>query len=301
VIAAVIWFALPAAASGRLVADVELPTGKSKSTRLFSGNGEVSIVTLRGFSFFAYYSGPGRTTRDGVSGRIGGFGRVALSFDADGKAERISPPGGCAGPDQLIWLGTYSGTVDFKGDPGLRGFHLRKRELSGAMEKLPHWNCGPEKPTPPPRIDPDDPGVEVDVAGCEAGAEVDFSGSGLRRAIFPDEFGGTVQYNVSLTRAVGRATVIYSLFATGKPSTFVFDDGLTEGTLTPPPPFQGTGRLVRPPGGDWEWTGSLDVTFPGHRVVALVEPGFEPRVSTFRPRSGQITVSARTPLEQCRG
>lgn len=52
---------------------------------------EVSIVapTTRRDSLFARYSGPGRTTRRGVFGRLGRFGSVALRFQPEGKPSGV--------------------------------------------------------------------------------------------------------------------------------------------------------------------------------------------------------------------
>ncbi|HEY1285029.1 MAG TPA: hypothetical protein VGF04_02980, partial [Solirubrobacterales bacterium] len=51
----------------------------------------------------------------------------------------------------------------------------------------------------------------------------------------------------------------------------------------PPSPFHGQ-ATIRRQGEGWEWSGSLSARFPG-RTVRLTGPGFEPFVTTFKPRA----------------
>lgn len=46
-------------------------------------------------------------------------------------------------------------------------------------------------------------------------------------------------------------------------------------TVSPPPPFSGTGTLARTPESVFTWGGDLSVQFPGLDPIPLADPGFE--------------------------
>lgn len=68
-------------------------------------------------------------------------------------------------------------------------------------------------------------------------------------------------------------------FATASPLTFAFDNRLSFGSVTPPPPFSGSASLQRNPGGTKTWTGPLAVSFPGQPLVPLTGPLFKTQLT----------------------
>jgi hypothetical protein len=60
-----------------------------------------------------------------------------------------------------------------------------------------------------------------------------------------------------------------------KPGKLSVNDALTSGSLTPPPPFHGTGRYRAAPDGTTAWSGNLRVDFPGAPGFPLTGPSFE--------------------------
>lgn len=246
---------------------------------------EVSIVapTTRRDFLFARYSGPGRTTRQGVFGRLGRFGSVALRFQPEGKPSRVRRPDSCTGGPKVwvAWKGTFRGSIRFDPDAHLPGF-ARTGSFAGEVETVPRWHC-PEA-VRPPSFDPSAGGIDVDATNCDgrsfdANVEID-------PATPPPPPGDgeatPADFSASWTKSVGIARVTYSISVEGGADTAVFSDDLSEGTIKPPSPFHGE-ATIRRQGEDWEWSGSLSARFPG-RTVRLAGPGFEPIVTTFKPR-----------------
>lgn len=278
--------ALASPAQGaRYAASVQMP---QSSTRIGSVSGfgkEVSITapTTRRDSLLTAYSGPGRTNRRGVFGRLGRFGSVALRFRPEGKPSKHPRPDSCTGGPKVwvTWKGTFRGSIRF--DPGahLPGF-ARTGTFAGQIETVPRWRCASE--VKPPTFDPGAGGVDVEASNCDGrsfGANVE-----VHPATPPPPPGDgeatPADFSASWTKSVGIARVSYSIWVEGGAETAVFSDDLSEGTITPPPPFHGQ-ATIRRPGEGWEWSGSLSARFPG-RTVRLTGPGFEPFVTTFKPR-----------------
>jgi hypothetical protein len=70
-------------------------------------------------------------------------------------------------------------------------------------------------------------------------------------------------------------TISRHAYALGGPKTLVSDDHLDKGSITPPPPFSGTGtfeRVARRRPGTWR--GDLTVDFPGRSGVRLAGEDF---------------------------
>jgi hypothetical protein len=246
---------------------------------------EVSILasTARRESLFASYSGPGRTTRRGVFGRLGRFGSVALRFRPEGKPHRISRPDSCTGGPKVwvTWKGTFRGSIRFHPDAHLPGF-ARTGSFSGQIETVPRWRC--PQAEKPPTFDPGAGGINFHATNCDgrsfdATVEVD---PATPPPPAGDEEATPANFSASWTKSVGIARVTYSISVEGGADTAVFADDLSEGTIKPPPPFHGQATIRRGADG-WEWSGSLSARFPG-RTVRLTGPDFKPFVTTFKPR-----------------
>jgi hypothetical protein len=279
--------ALASPAQGaRYAASVQL---RESPTRIGSVSGfgkEVSIVTgtTHRDSLFARYSGPGRTTRRGVFGRLGRFGSVALRFRPEGKPSRLlHRPDSCTGGPKVWvrWNGTFRGSIRFDPDAHLPGF-ARTGSFTGQVETVPRWHC--PQAVKPPTFDPGAGGINVDATNCDGrsfGATVEVDPAATPPP--PGDGEATpADFSASWTKSVGIARVTYSISVEGGADTAVFSDDLSEGTIKPPLPFHGQ-ATIRRQGEDWEWSGSLSARFPG-RTVRLTGPGFEPFVTTFKPR-----------------
>jgi hypothetical protein len=176
----------------------------------------------------------------------------------------------------------FRGSIRFDPDAHLPGF-ARAGSFAGQIETVPRWHC--PRGVKPPSFDPGAGGIVVDTTNCDgrsfdANVEVD-------PATPPPPPGDgeatPADFSASWTRSVGIARVSYSISVEGGADTAVFADDLSEGTIKPPSPFHGQ-ATIRRQGEGWEWSGSLSARFPG-RTVRLTGPGFEPFVTTFKPRA----------------
>ena len=264
---------------------MEVRDGPARTSSVSGFGKEVSIVapTTRRHFLFASYSGPGRTTRRGMFGRLGRFGSVALHFQPEGKPTRRRRPHSCTGGPKVwvTWKGTFKGSVRFDPDAHLHGF-VRKGSFEGTVQTVPSWHC--PQAAKSPGFDPSAGGINVEAANCDGrsfGATVE-----VDPATPPPPPGDgeatTANFNASWTKSVGIARVTYSISVEGNADTAVFSEDLSEGTIKPPSPFQGQ-ATIRRQGEDWEWSGSLSAHFPA-RTVRLAGPGFKPFVTTFKPR-----------------
>lgn len=277
----------PAAQGAKYVATVEMPESPARFASVSGFGKEVSIVALatRRNSLFARYSGPGRTTKRGVFGRLGRFGSIALPFRPQGKPTRQVRPRSCTGGPEvwLTWKGTFRGSIRFKPDAHLRGF-ARTGSFAGRIETVPRWHC--HSAIESPTFDPGAGGINLDASNCDGrsfGATVEVDPATPPPP--PGDGEATPAYfSASWTKSVGVARVSYSISVEGGADTATFVDDLSEGTIKPPSPFHGQ-ATIRREGEGWEWSGSLSARFPG-KTVRLAGPEFEPFVNTFRPRPG---------------
>jgi hypothetical protein len=278
-------FASPAQGA-RYVASVQVREGPTRIGSVSGFGKEVSIVapTTRRDSLFARYSGPGRTTRRGMFGRLGRFGSVALRFRPEGKPFRVvRRPHSCTGGPKVLvrWKGTFRGSIRFDPDAHLLGF-VRTGSFTGQIETVPRWHC--PQTEKPPSFHPGAGGIDVNAANCDGrsfGANVEVDPATPPPPPWDGE-ATPADFNASWTKSVGIARVTYSIWVEGGADTAVFSDDLSEGTIKPPSPFHGQ-ATIRRQGEGWEWSGSLSARFPG-RTVRLTGPGFKPIVTTFKPR-----------------
>lgn len=276
----------------RYFAAAEIPRGPANASAVVGTGDEVSIDAT-GYgrnSLSGRYSGPGRTDLRGIFGRLGRFGSASLRFEPKGRPRRTSRPGVCTGGPryQLTWQGTFTGSVKFTPDAHLHGF-ARKGSFHGSVATLPRWHC--EEPGAVQPFDPHAGAIDVNTPNCDGRS---FDANVYLNPVTPPPGDGSptaAHFSASWTKSVGPVHVTYSIFVEGGPQTAVFADGLEEGTIRPPPPFQGEAVIRRDAAGAWSWSGSLSARFPGH-TARLTGNGFRPRVTTYTPLPNSFIVFA---------
>lgn len=90
-----------------------------------------------------------------------------------------------------------------------------------------------------------------------------------------------VSYSASASIKLPGVTVFEAISVQARPSTFVFDEALTSGSVSPPLPFHGTAALSRADDGSTTWTGSLSATILG-RNISLAGPKFISSLESFQ-------------------
>jgi hypothetical protein len=222
-----------------------------------AGNGASSIYYARGSS-----SDPRQ-----IEARLGRIGRIAVSFHSSGKV-RVTELNGqaaaCAAPRTRLVrrLGTFSGTVEFRGEDGYTA--VRATRVRGSVgTPLPRGCPAARAAALAPRPWPSPGSARLDAVDRRAGTHF--------KATITDR--GAAFLAVLQERQRGGLVVSRRAYAGAPPGTFTFDDALTSARVRPPAPFLGSARFVDRGAGLGSWVGTLAVTFPGV-TIPMTGSGF---------------------------
>ncbi len=237
---------------------VELPKPhKSFVTLTASKRMKSSVIDFDSSS----YSASGAVSAKLVRADLGPYGRIAVRFQPSGPTKvENSPFGRCHGVPNTTQRGAFVGTIRFRGDDGYT--EVDADRARGRVSTQGRYFCSadghhPRHPSHPKKVE------EVSLDAVTPHHTLSFSA-----AIRPGQkaFPGIppVEYEASSTQACGRVTVSRSVSTEGPAASFAFDRPLSSSTVTPPPPFSGSGTFLRDPSsGLTSWAGNLAVSFPG--------------------------------------
>ncbi|HWO82171.1 MAG TPA: hypothetical protein VNM38_00075 [Solirubrobacterales bacterium] len=203
-----------------------------------------------------------------VTAKLLGMGRVSLRFHPQGPVRHPSLPG-CGKRRPVVQPGVVRGTIKFAGERHYTDLEVHKAEAT--TEKPASWLC---------RY-----GMKVEFNPREREWVSKFSASGegasfLARKYRPGTIeGGRVIFFVEAGEAFEAASgdVSLTIWRTLKipaPAAAFRDAHPEHLTVTPPPPFSGTGTLGRTPESVFTWEGALSIQFPGVNPVPLAGPSF---------------------------
>jgi hypothetical protein len=207
---------------------------------------------------------------DRVKAKLPGLGTVSVRFHPRGRVRHPSVPG-CGRKRPTVQPGVARGTIKFTGERGYT--QVKVHEADAAIEGPMGWFCRYAAES------------ELNPREREWTSKFLASGEGvylLVRKYRPGLIeGGRVLYwaetGETFVTASGRRlplTIRRHLSIPAPASTF--DDAYPEQlTVSPPPPFSGTGSLARTPESVFTWEGDLAVQFPGLDPTPLVGPGLE--------------------------
>jgi hypothetical protein len=252
---------------------------------LFSSSHNAFVTSTSGRTTTSY-SVAARTDRTGVLARFGRLGLIDLDFEPTGHPTEQKPGPFCRGGPQTTWEGVFTGTVQLRGRYGFRSIHDRSFTKKGTFSHTPRWVCHlPDEVTPP--VSRGGNGVLLWAASCD-GRSVNVQSERPRA-------GGLTQRSISYSATArileGRVQIQQDINVPAAPETFSFDEALNTATVSPPPPFRGTGTLAREADGTTTWSGSLSATILD-RQVSLAGPGFESELESFPKPSGTSSVFA---------
>lgn len=223
-----------------------------------TSNGASSVYYARESS-----AGPGE-----VVAPLGGLGRISVSFHPSGERRvTVLHRGHCSRPTRIVRrLGTFSGTIEFKGENGYTSV-VATRARGSVGTPLPAGCASASASSWPP------PGAAVLRA---ANRRVGTSFRATTTA-------SGVAFVAVLEEHLGDGVVVSRrAYAGAPPSAFSFDRALTAARVKPPAPFSGVARFDS--GDDRRgatWEGSLRATFPG-ASVPMTGPGFKPSLRSGR-------------------
>ncbi|MGV1047047.1 MAG: hypothetical protein ACOYD4_00775 [Solirubrobacterales bacterium] len=264
-------FTLHASNGYRIVVSGEVEGQRQSSITLTAARGATS----------ASYIAEGRVTENGMHASFGRLGAISLRFHLAQKhriGENLDRCFGGGGPAAESRLGSLVGTVRFRGEHDYTKV-LAHRVQGGIHESVTcgHDPFGPVAPQAPKAVllsaqTPDHRSDSISFEATTYPREWIKTGNPLRGG--PDLF-------VALTgeRSEGMLILRFVL-AKGPKSDFTYDSALSSATVTPPPPFSGSGSFLRGADGSTSWTGSLSAPVPGLGQVSLVEPGLTGELET---------------------
>jgi hypothetical protein len=224
-----------------------------------AGNGAASIYRVRA---------AGRDPRR-VDVRLGQLGRIAVSFHPSGE-RRVTTLGpgagaGCGGPVRIVRrLGTFRGTVEFRGENGYTSVRTTSARGSVGTPLPPGCEAATLSRSGRPRPLA---GAVLSAADPLAGAHFEARTSGAS-AVFTARWRERLADGVTVTRRA---------YAGAPSRAFEFGRGLTWARVAPPAPFTGAAHFAAGAG----WRGSLRATFPGG-AIPLTGPGFRVSLGAAR-------------------
>lgn len=229
----------------------------------------ILLVTKEGFSA-EYMTRDVLADADRVKAKLLGLGTISVRFHPRGPVRHPSLPG-CERKRPTLQPGLVRGTIKFVGEREYT--QVKVREAEAAIEEPTSWLCRyGMKFEPHPR-------QHEWVSKFSAADEgVYFLARKYRPDVIDD---GQVLYLVETGEAFetpsGRVPLTIYRHITVPARVSTFRDAHPEHlTVSPPPPFSGTGTLARTPESVFTWEGDLSVQFPGLDPIPMAGPSFEP-------------------------
>jgi len=206
---------------------------------------------------------------DRVKAKLRGLGAISVRFHPRGPVRHPSLPG-CSKKRPRLQPGVVRGTIRFVAEREYT--QVSVSEAEAAIEEPASWFC---------RY-----GVKFEPNPRERDWVSKFSARGegvylLARKYRPGAVdGGQVLYwaetGEAFEAASGRAPLTIYRHVRVPAHVSTFRDAHPEHlTVSPPPPFTGTGALTRTPESVFRWRGDLSVQFPGLDSIPLTGPSFE--------------------------
>jgi hypothetical protein len=251
--------------------DIELEGSNGYSIHISVNPRQHLILQVTKEEFSAEY-----ITRDLLAGaarvraKLLGLGTISVRFHPRGRVRHPSLPN-CGQKRPAIQPGVVRGTVTFVGEREYTQVNVREAEA--AIEAPTSWLCRYGVKFEP------NPHEREWVSKFEARREgAYFLARKYRPGVIDD---GQVLYWVETGEAfetpAGRAPLTIYRHLSVPSGAATFRDAHPERlTISPPPPFSGTGALARTPESVFTWEGDLSVQFPGLDPIPLVGPRSEP-------------------------
>jgi hypothetical protein len=251
-----------------------------------SGEGDVVTVGVSrvhspaGSGAFTAYLARGRASAKGIEADFGAYGRVDVRFKpAPGPVQAGGPPD-CAGkPAGTTRYGTFTGTIEFRGENGYAAVVAKRAE--GELVTPASNACAPVDGSLL---------TSMHNAFATIGVEAPFRSTlfathkeGVGGVFFEAERGAYAGFVAVQERTEGQLAIYNYAFAKAPGPSFSTSTRLTSAKVTAPAPFSGSATLSRDAAGTRIWSGDLSVTFPGTGPVPLTGPTFKTRLARSFP------------------
>jgi hypothetical protein len=226
------------------------------------GKGEMVIAAARRNAWYgggALYVAPAVVSADFFKADLGALGRIDLAIHPSGQKEKIHIR--CSRQTYLFESGFYEGTVEFEGEGDYTGASATQIPFQ------PFDDCGGGGGSSETR-GPSLPGAVLKGVSFAHGRHLSFQFNKNHR------IRGKVPYSLELRERRDGIQIQRLIEGTAPTGSFHFEPTLSSAHLGPPSPFDGSATLRRRPNSVTpNWTGDLNVDFPGHPNVRLAGPG----------------------------
>lgn len=245
-----------------------VPREQSGYQFVIRGNeNRVALTVHRGLAM-ASYSAPDRMIRHRIYANFDGFGELSLRFKSSGKSRKQVPLSGCKGPPIRTYFGAFVGRLNFTGEENY--VRLRARRVRGAWSSDARWNCKKRRNRESTKGKRLRPSVSAFVASSRA-KKMFFAALSRSESLF-------TSFLVGINERRGQTRVERIGLSLGEARDYVREKGNASIAVTPPPPFSGTATFQQGVPKSVGWGGSLSVSLPGAKHIALTGPGITARL-----------------------
>jgi hypothetical protein len=231
------------------------------------------------------YQAHATVTPTSMKASFGRLGRISLRFRPSGRTRQVKVTKHCHAdrpPVVTARLGTFVGTIRFRGERGYTKVSAH-RATGGIGDPLAITRHACE----PPRSKAERMQELASVAlrASDPTAAIGFTvgrafGQLSRLGSTASSPRGGYRFLVFAAEKAEQMFILRAVGAVGSAGDFLFDDALSSATVSPPPPFVGTGIFQRNADGSTDWTGTLSVPMAGLGTVRLTEPRFSAELAT---------------------
>lgn len=269
---------------GRQLTRIELQGTDGYSVLIVSDRKQHLILTTTKEAFTTEYVTRDRSADPGrIKAALPGVGTISVRFHPDGPAHRGPAFAGCIGPRPKTQRGVVRGVIDFAGER--KYTQVKTHEAPAKIEEWRRQRCrfgaGPE---------PFTRNLTDWISKFSVGTlGVEFLARKYRPGIL--EGGNRILYSAIIGEEASPPPARLAVFrhAVVEGPATAFDAHPEHMTISPPPPFTGTGTLARTPESVFTWEGDLSIQFPGVDALSLTDPEWESdycrrKVGCFRQR-----------------
>ena len=220
----------------------------------------------RGKRVSTAYLARGVAAPERLQATFGNFGKVKMRFRESRNRGWVGRRRTCRGANRFVKRrGVFRGNLRFKGEGGyvsLRVHRAKGAVVTTAPKCLRRRSRGPGGGFGFNFFEPESALLALSREGVDMTAILGLEGRRNTQFIAVDE------------ETRGKLAIV-RLAVLRKPSPIRTNESLTGASISPPPPFHGTGRYRAFPDGTTAWSGNLSVNFPGTPRFPLTGPSFE--------------------------
>jgi hypothetical protein len=253
--------------------DMYLQGSDGYSVHISAGPSQhLNLRVSKGWFSATYVARDQLAAPDRVKAQLRDMGTVSLWFYPRGAVRHPRAPYCTKKQRPTVQPGVVRGTIRFAGERDY--VQVEASEAKAAIEIPKKWNCRYA-----------DRDLEFDPRERDWVSKLSATGDGvifLARKYKPGALPtGDVLYFAE-TGELFRETptlpwlLIWREIKVPAPASTFQDAHFEHLTISPPPPFSGTGSLTRTPESVFTWNGDLALQFPGVDPIPLAGPGFEP-------------------------